>query len=451
MKFTTSQVVADSATKIPAEATGGTKGYTTPAAIAGAMPANALTIAQVSGLQAIINNLNAKFTNVKIINNKSDLPTPALGVITLDPNVTYIITDTIDLTGDRLETSGTVNLFGYSSEVSFITSTDLDPGVPLLTSEHTIVVKNITFHDVDTCLAIDGNTNLVALDWEHVNFVNIPHVGIIDSCDNFILNTSAFLGAQDLLFTGTIGTVGLNNSLFRGLNSAGSIFRLDASTVITRRFRIIYSSIIVPAAATGINIDAAASIPTEAYILDTVNFSGAGTYLTGVTYTSEKALFRNCVGTINTTAIANMFMKGNVIPTDILVPGDFYQVAGITETDGQNQKFTHILARNAMRYDSTIPRLFRIQCTFSETAPNNNIIGFYIGVKKGGGTHTPVVDRILESEVYVTSNGTRPDIGVCQALVFLEQNDEVYLITENETSVGDVTVSYFNMIIERTN
>ena len=377
-------------------------------------------------------NINlSEFQNVVIVNAKSDFPAAVGGVITLDADKTYFVAADIDLTGDRLVTSGVCNLFGYSSEVAFLTSTGLDSSTPLITSEWTIVMENITIRDVGTGFSIDGNIRTVALDWENVNFSNVPNVGVVNTCDNFIFDTGAFLGAQGLRFT-------------------GNIIEVDASTTITRRFRMIYSSVIAFGSTVGINVSASATIPIEGFILDTVNFSGGSTYLGGLTYQSDKSLFVNCVGTINTTAIGNMYMKLNTTATDVLISGDRYAMAGTTQSNGVNQKFTHVPANNSMRYDSTIPRLFRVLATFTCLSGNNNIIGIYIGVKRGVSID-PDADRILESEVYLTTSGARPDVGAVQALVELNQNDEVYMIVKNTSATNDITIEFLNMVIERTN
>ena len=200
----------------------------------------------------------------------------------------------------------------------------------------------------------------------------------------------------------------------------------------------------------GIKVDAATTIGRERFILDTVNFSGGGTYLSGVTYMDETALFVSCVGVVNTTAIANLYMKNNATPTPIAVIGKRYAMLGTTETNGNNQKFTHIPANNSMRYDSTITRLFRVLGTFTIESGNNNICGLYIGVKRGA-TIDPTADRISESEVYITTSGTRPDVGAVQALVSLNQNDEVYFIVQNTSATANITIEFLNIIIERTN
>lgn len=388
--------------------------------------------------------------DIVTIDSISQFPTAVNGVRYLETGKTYIITRSLDLLGDRLECLGVCNLFGTSSETSFLTSTGLDASTPFLTTEYSIVIENITFKDLGTCLSIDGNTRTVALDWENVNFENVAIVGTINTCDNFIYETGAFLGAQGLKFLGTIGTVGFSNSLFRGLGTVGNIIEIDATCIITRRFRIIYSSIIAFGSTDGILVNALATVPIEGYILDTVNFSGGGTYTSGVTYTSEKALFINCIGVINTTAIANMYMKNNATATVVSEIGARYAMAGTTQINAIIQKFTHIPLENAVQYTSSVSRIFRVLITFNLLSTNNNVLGFYIGVNRGGAIN-PTADRISESELYVTASGTRPDAGAIQAIVELNQDDKVYMIVQNTTATNNITIGFMNMTIERTN
>jgi hypothetical protein len=392
-------------------------------------------------------NININIDKIKSI--EYTLPNAVSGVITLVAGKTYVISEPIDLNGSRIVAGGICNLIGTSSETASITSTGLGVGVPLISSEYTIVLESITIKDVDTAIAIDGNTNLVALDWRNVNFENVPNVGVINTCDNFIFDTCAFLAAQGLKFTGTIGTVGMNNSLFRGLGSSGNIIELDANCIITRRFRIIYSSIVAFSATVGINVNASATIPVEAYILDTVNFSGGSTYLVGVDHTSTKALFINCVGITNVRSIGAMYMKLNAVETVIPNVNDRVKMAGVTEVNGINQRFAHDLANNALEYTGVISNTFHITTTFTiSPASNNQKYGIYLGVNRGGSID-PNADRISESEVYInTPQSGRADAAAVQALVTLNQGDKVYMILQNVTSSANVTVEFFNMVIK---
>jgi hypothetical protein len=377
--------------------------------------------------------------NIVVVNSKSDLPTAVANVITLLANKTYLITADIDLTGDRLVAGGICNLIGLSSEVAYLTSTGLGVGVPLLTSEYTIVLEKLTFRDVDTAISIDGNTRLVALDWKAINFLNVPNVGTINTCDNFIFDTGAFLGAQGLKFTGTIGTVALNNSLFQGLGSAGNIIELDADCVITRRFRIIYSSIIAFSSTVGIHVNASATIPTEAYILDTVNFSGGSTYLSGVVEDSNKALFINCVGITNTAVNGQLYMQGNETVTTVAATNTFYKVAGTTTPSDENSKFSH--ANNRLTCDATISRKYLIQANLTFIAGATNIceFGFY---------DSQLLGIRVPSKTKSTANaGGRAENITFFCVVEMSKDDFLEVHAANTSAISDITVEQLNFII----
>ena len=382
-----------------------------------------------------------KQENIEVINTKADLPTAVGGVITLEANKTYRVTADVDLTGDRLVCGGVVNLNGESSETSFLTSTGLSVGIPLITSIYTIVIEKISFRDVDTCISIDGNTNLVALDWKAVNFIDIPNVGVINSCDNFIFDTGSFLGSQGLRFTGTIGTVALNNSLFRGIGTAGNIIELDENCVITRRFRINLCPVVAFGSTNGVNVNASATISTEKFILFAIDFSGSSQdqYLPGVNHTSNKALFVNCIGINNTAVNGQMYMTDNETATVISNTTDFYKVAGTTIASADNAKYT--MTANRLTNNAIIQRKYLVQATLSFTAGSNNVCQFGFYDSKLDEIRTP-------SKTKSTANtGGRAESIMLQCVVNHANTDFIELHVRNTSGTTNVTVTDMNLVI----
>jgi hypothetical protein len=382
-------------------------------------------------------NININIDKINEI--EYNLPASVGGVVTLLAGKTYLLSEPIDLLGDRIVAGGVCNLIGTSSETASITSTGLGVGVPLLTSDFTIVLESITIKNVDTAIAIDGNVNLVALDWRNVNFENVPNVGVINTCDNFIFDTSAFLGAQGLRFTGTIGTVAMNNSLFRGLGSAGKIIELDASCTITRRFRIIYSSVVAFGSTVGIDVNTSVIIPIEAYILDTVNFSGGSSYLSGVDNTNNKALFVNCVGITNTAVNGQLFMQNNATATTISNTSDFFKIEGTTTASPDNAKFTH--SDNRLTCDAVIQRKYLIQCTLSFAAGATNVceFGFY---------DSQLVAVRTPSRTKATANaGGRAENVNFVCVVSMKQGDFLEVWAKNTSATTNITVDQLNFVI----
>jgi len=236
--------------------------------------------------------------NIIFVTSKSDLPTAVSGVITLEANKTYFFTTIVDLTGDRLVCGANTTILGGSSENCVIKSTGLSSSTALITSVYSLPIRNITITH-GTALNLDGDGTTTALDWFGVNFTDCATIGTIKDYTNFIMQDSAFLNSGGMTLDGTIGTVGFTQCLFDCATTTTGI-TIASTANITRRFRIIYSSFVTLSGETSINVSSSATIGNERYILDTVNFSGGGTYITGVDQTSNKSLFVNCVGITNT-------------------------------------------------------------------------------------------------------------------------------------------------------
>lgn len=374
------------------------------------------------------------------VSDLTDLPSAVAGVITLEADKTYYFVNTLDLNGNRLVGGSNTVLLGASSENSILTSTGLGVGVALFTSIYTTPIRHISFKDVDTAINFDGtsNPNEIALDLTGVNFVNVPNVGSVTKASNFIFDKGAFLNSKGLSFDGEIGTIGFGNCLFSGDGLAGDILKIESTCTITRRFRIIYSSIIAFGSTVGVNIDVSATIPNESYILDTINFSGGGTYLAGVTVTDNKTLFEKCKGISNTVEVSQYYMNGNATATTIASAGVAVKASGTTTSASVTQKFTN--TDNRATYVGSFTRFFKVTAVMSFTSGSNDVIGCYI-------TKNGVI--IPESEIYqqTDANGSFQSNSI-QALVELNTNDYIEIFVENSSSATNITVTDLNVIIQ---
>lgn len=370
------------------------------------------------------------------IKSRFDFPDAVSNIVTLEDNATYFIADTIDLAGDRLVAGQNTTIIGGSSENCILKSTGLT-GTALLTSEWTLPIRHIA---IEANVAIDlnatGNANQ-ALDWYGVNFLNCPTIGTITNYNNFINFGSAFLDSANMTFDGTIGTIAFNQSLISGVAGQSSII-IPSTLTIERRFRVIYSSFVVPSTATGISFSDTATVPNQGYILDTVNFSGAGTYKTGPDYLDNKTLFVNSIGIENTREVSQYYMNGNATTTTITTAGVAVKVAGATTSASMTAKFTN--TNNRATYTGSVTRTFKVFATMSLSSGNNQKIGCYIAKN---GTIIP------ESETYsdTTGNGDLFNAGI-QALVQLATDDYIEIFVENDTATTNILVTDLNVIIE---
>jgi hypothetical protein len=372
------------------------------------------------------------------VNQKADLPTASGGIITLLANKTYYFTTTIDLTGDRLVGGINSTILGASSENCYIKSTGLSSSTALITSIYSLPIRNITLTH-GTALNLDGDGVTTALDWFGVNFTDCATVGTIKDYTNFIMNDSAFLNSQGLTFDGTIGTIGMTNCLF-DCTTGGTAMILPSTLTVSRRFRIIYSSFVTLSGETGINASASATIGDEKYILDTINFSGGGTYQSGLDATSNKSLFANCVGITNTSTRGFMYMVNNATDTPIGVPNvNTWVKASGTTTSSTLSKFSH--TSNRLTYNGAFNQSFVVHINTSvRSAGTNQVIS--IGIAKNG-------NIIAESEMTIrttTSNQEYP--GSTTAIVDLVNTDYLEVFVKN-TSSTDIRLSDLNMNVTK--
>lgn len=370
------------------------------------------------------------------VSSLSDLPTPVADVITLADNVTYFFTTTVDLLGDRLVCGVNTTLIGGSSENCRIKSTGLT-GTALITSVYSLPMRNITI-EAAIALNLDGDGTTTALDWFGVNFTDCAVVGTIKDYTNFIMADSAFLNSGGLTFDGTIGTVGFSQCLF-DVNGTNTAFILPSTLTISRRFRVIYSSFVVTSGQTGIDVNASATIPTEAYILDTVNFAGGGTYLTGLDHTSNDSLFINCTNITNTAVNGQLYMQGNVTATTISNTTNFFKVAGTTTASADNSKFSH--SNNRLTCDAVISRKYLIMCSLATTSGASHILEFGFYDSQLATVRTP-------SRTKVTANaGGRAESVTFMCVVTMKAADYLEIWCRNSTSSQNITVEQLNFTI----
>ena len=380
---------------------------------------------------------DAAFTYVTKL---ADLPASVDGVITLLANHTYYFIGTVDLLGRRMVGSLNTCILGPSSENAFITSTGLGVGVPLFSTEWTTPIRHVTFFDVDTCLLIEGAANPpVALDWTGVNFTNIPNVGIIDTADNFIFTKGTFLGSEGLVLDGTIGTFSISDSLLRGSGAAGALVTVAATATITRRFRIIYTSVIAFGSTTGLDISASAVIPDESFILDTVNFSGGSTYLPGVSTASNTSNFSGCKGIVNTSVNGQIYMSGNTTATTVSATNVFYKVAGTTTASADNAKYTS--TDNRLTNAAAVERKYLIQCNLSFSAGSNNVCEFGFFDSKLGAVRAP-----SRTKGTANSSGRLENLSF-NCVVQHSLGDYLEIHGANTSSAVNITVEAMNLII----
>ena len=339
------------------------------------------------------------------VTSKADLPEPDGVRIPLVHGTSYIIATTVDLEGCYLDAGdGIVAVVGISSETSGLISTGLDPSIALIQGSNTLPMRDL-FITHGTGVALDatasGNPD-AALDWSAVNFVNCPIVGTIVGYANFIQVESAFLNSGLFTFGNLSGTVGFSGTLFTPPPNVNMLL-IDPAATIGRRFRIIYSPMVLIGTSVGITARPSNFPINETFILDTVSFSGPGTPLAGISAVDNAALISNCGGVLNTANIIQYTMSNNAVPSAITIMGTFVKVAGATAVGALIRKFTH--TNNRGTYVGSRIGYFQASVVLTITGAANK--QYAVRVAKNG-----VVDPSSESKFTAPAGGRVENVTV---------------------------------------
>lgn len=374
--------------------------------------------------------------SVKIIDSVDKFPPAVAGVITLSGGNWWVVSH-IDLLGLRLVLDGATALHGFSSETCSISSTGLSAGIAMVSGTETNTMQDISLTSPTGAKAINfvASDPNYALDWKAVNFIGCEEIGLVSGYGNFVMQDSAFLSSAGMRFDGSVGTIALESTFFS--QPTGTLITIEPTTNILRRFRIRDSSFVVLAGNTGISFSASATVPSEGYILTNVNFSGGGTYLSGVGYKDNKALHRQCTGVPNSATVMYATLLDNTTPTVITSTEIPVKVLGDFVLNPVTQRFG--LTSNKFVYQGTSKLFFEVSSVCALESGNNNVVRNYIALN---GVVIP--DSMNET---TTNAGGRSESLTNRTVVELQTGDELDLWTQNTTNTNNITVMVDSFLV----
>jgi hypothetical protein len=374
-----------------------------------------------------------------IVNTKADFPAAVAGVVTLEDDACYLLTDIIDMAGDRIVCGANNTLEGASANTCGLLfsgggSSTWITGTSSLSLRYLQLTAN-----TGTLFSLDSDVTHVLL-WEGIRILDTPTIGTVRDYQNAVWKDQIISNSANLTLDGTFASFVAETALFDG-RSGQTTITVPSTATFLRRFRMLYTAFQVDAGETGINFSSSATVPNESYILDNVSFAGAGTYLTGITYTSNKALFFNCTGITNTNAVTQYTMTGNATATVIGSAGTFVKVAGTTtEVASVTQKFSNATTNRSV-YTGAFPGSFLVTVFASMTSGNNQNLRMRVAVN---GTTIAASNALFQT----SGSGAASNIGT-QVMVSLSTNDYVEVFVTNDTAANNIAVSDLNVTITR--
>lgn len=365
----------------------------------------------------------------------SDLPTPSSGVITLLADI-YEIKGNVDLAGNRIVLPDGCSIIGTGS----LTSTGLDSSTALITSTGSVLLRDFTFLNVGKVFDLNGSgtTQFQSI---NVKYSNCTTIGTIKNYQLCTLLFNFFNTCGGLTYDGTMGSIQhLSNAFIVG--SATTMITGASTLTITSRFIIDNSGFSVPSGSTAMNFSTSATIGVDSLYVISTNFTGSGTYLSGVTSSDNKMIAIHCKGITNSGVYGSYYVEGNASANTISVAGTYVKANGTTTAGSDILKFT-TPTDNRLTYVGSSQVVLRFVAMINMSAGNNKEVRAKFA--KNGST-------VSGPPAKTTSSGTG-DVSnfILTSIITLNTNDYVELFVTNQTDTTSVTVSDYQVVVEQIN
>lgn len=399
---------------------------------------NCLDELRIQGVKVSTAGIGAR-SNFVLVKQKSDLPAPVGGVITLAEDFDYEINGIIDLTGDRIQLNGDNVIFGLNaSEDRILTN---NAGAMFTGSDSISRFERIAFQNTGGSIFSIGDSGgdqgvFTAFGCRFVNSASIgtfADVPSVDFFNNFIINTP-----NGISFTGSGIIAQITNNI---LSASAAGILIDLGTAIFDAVNINSNYLRASVVTTFINAQTdSANITT----------TGQGSIFNNVTIGSTPNVTGVSVGDLRWDIIANntlpdtvnqgsLFMTGNAVATTIVTQSVAVKVAGTTTDTSITDRFSQT-ANNTLTYNGR--KTQNLNIVYNVTAvrssgSGNRLFKFTIyqnGSPLAAGTAT-----------YELDNRQRNISVLASALV--QTGDTFELFVSNEENTNDITVTELTGIV----
>lgn len=342
--------------------------------------------------------------------------------------------------------AGGITFNGYGANFSTITTAT--PNLTIFTGSGNIFINSMKLSNPATgskVFNMTAATGFEACEFTNVNFENNFDIGSFSGYrQGLLLNGFMFNTLQGILFKGT-WTGGFRVDASRFIMQAGSsyMFKGDVGQTFGSRF-VSNANSTIPSGCIGYSFTAANFVNDASFQLIGAQFNGAGTYVSSITRTSIKSLWRDCVGVQDTFPGAILKSSGDSIT--VLSNGVFSELnvpIVIDETawfQSNNANAFHL------QYLSTLPLDIKTELVIACQAGNNNELE--IQVRKYNTTNTTftVIDNIK-----MTSNGgglgTRVEPATLPAYTSIVKDERIRVFIRNNSGNTNVLTEASSKLI----
>jgi hypothetical protein len=371
-----------------------------------------------------------------IVEQKSDLPAPVAGVITLDTNLEYLIAVQLDLGTDVLLKNTGSSIRGLGTSISGLSTNSSSPLITAINTDlrvDNLLLSNTGSGDLFAFTAGSASDSFVLCDVISSSYTN---VGTFHTASSGLIDRCSFVGGVNgVTFTGTgvAGNIALQNARF--VNFTGTAVDLGSSVLDTFSMNtVIFSGLGGSTSFSG--LASSGNVTTRGKVVH-CTFNGAGTHISTIDPLDLKWGFFDNVNIPDSRADAQGIVKGNIVLTTF---------AG-TSTDGTNAVKVNI----GTGFVPDIQDRFTIDNTGTITYIGLEDINVFIDITIFG---TIAGGAARQYQYYIAKNstieagtiskreytGTTPGANSCTGSVSLSTGDTIELWVEAVTATTSLTV-----------
>jgi hypothetical protein len=371
---------------------------------------------------------------IQYVTKLSDFPAPVSLGINLESNKTYIITTYIDLEGNYIRGSDNTVIRGTSTGSATLISTGLTGSYPMITTNNSIEISNIT-------LIADNLFYLSSIDTTFVCVINRCAItsallGTIANYSNIDIRNCVFTASQGFLFDLAVDIIRIIDCSCT-VGTTDIFYGFLSTLVISQFISIIGCSLTINDTAVGVFFDGV-SLRDERFIIRDCSFSGTSTTrLSGITAADNVAIFNNNLGLTESMITGSIDINSGAATT--LTVNVWKKLGCTTVASSLCSKFSSS-ADNQLNYTGPKTRTFRVYYNVAFTGTANDVV--LIGVSKNGAD--PVAECISSCALAAVA-GKQPSSG----LAFLSQlktGDYLEVWVKNTTGSNTVTSQQLSLI-----
>ena len=270
--------------------------------------------------------------NEVLITKLADFPTPVLGVITLDGTKIYRISGIVDITPNKITSSGPLLIHGTIITLDRIITNhptaliDHKNGFPLQIREMYLQNSGGKVFDVDGLSSATSNISI-----DRVAIVGSPAAGIFKDTFRFDTSQSAMLNCADgITFDGNHPVIGIFDLGIPATVGGAFTGLTTTATATIGAIRISDSNIFLSGAGdVGFNLNLGTTFSNPPARFDDIVFGGLGTPLVGRQKTDPNTEYFQCIGVLNSIHLGSVgfsFPTPKIIPTAAAGLGVFIDI-----------------------------------------------------------------------------------------------------------------------------